>query len=213
MRDSRKLKEIRRNGVASSHWTYSSQPREAKSYQFNKIKRLHKCRDTKLAYIFKTADEIDCPLNIAITISWDALIQAGERNEGHILGDSPRRRQAKLFRRFRYLSKSCGRDLSYVWVSDVGVRFGEHLHIALFWPRYDIKTLSWLCAALLGSGLDESWEGQPKGFRSVCGGWMLRFAEPRTDLRFGWAKYMSDQVIKHNSYDGGRCFGHSRNLK
>ena len=213
LRESEKPKEIEVKRHTAHVCSYSSKFNKETSYQLNKLQRLHKTRDAKLKRIFKKADQIDLPLNIAITISWDALIQAGERNEGHLLGGCHKKRQAKLFRRFRHLSNSRGRNLSYVWVSDFGARFGEHLHLALFWPRYDIETLLFLCVAVFGSKLDDTWDGHPKSFRSVCGGWMVRFAEPRPDMRYGWAAYMSDQVLKHNAHPGGRRFGCSRNLK
>lgn len=77
----------------------------------------------------------------------------------------------------------------------------------LFWPRYDIEMMFSLCLAVFGSKLDDTWICNPKSFRSVYYGWMVRFAEPRPDMGYGWVAYMSDQVLKYNAQLGGRRFG------
>lgn len=62
--------------------------------------------DNPAAVLF--AYEMDWPVNVSITVTWPALIEAGEHNEGHCLGKSASSRDIYLWREIARLARREG---------------------------------------------------------------------------------------------------------
>ena len=162
----------------------------------------------------------DWPINIALTITWSALINAGEKNEGNCLWMAE-------WERDKYLRKELARcrprkaDIPFVaiWGRDVGSYLGEHVHLGLFWPSYTLNKLVELLTRISGSSAQ--FINQPYAAnifaKSVCGGWQINLMRGKNmeAAALGWAEYIALQPTKHQ-YDKniiGNCFGISRGIR
>lgn len=184
------------------------------------------------------AFSIDSPLNFAITITWAALVEAGEYNEGHCLGRDERHRDAYLRSELSRCRPPTPAPAPFVaiWGRDVGSRLGGHTHLAIYWPAWKHSHVLKLIALL------ERLTGSRRAFvnppyledevaRSTCGGWQIktigreyRFPGTRTkpgqiyfDQRrdaLGWVDYIAEQPSKHPwpAKIIGKAFGVSQSI-
>jgi hypothetical protein len=125
------------------------------------------------------------PLNVALHITWDALLQ-GDRRDGHILGLAPAERDKRLWAALRLCAARAGVD----WVAARGPehdrRRGLHLHVVLHLPdARAIRDCMGVVEKLTGApaewadmrgrsmrGLGRRHHGVVA--RSACGGWFLQ---------------------------------------
>lgn len=156
------------------------------------------------------------PLNIGLTISWDALWLAGERCEGHCLGRGEWERERYARTELARLCRSTQLPFAALWGRDVGTVMGAHLHLAMFWPSHKLAQLVAMIERITGSSAE--FVLQPyltdTVARSTCGGWQLDMNN-RRDAKAGaleWAKYIADQHDKHLAPPEikGKAFGVSQ---
>lgn len=156
------------------------------------------------------------PLNIGLTISWDALWAAGEHLEGHCLGRDEwgRERYARA-----ELARLCRlKHLPFValWGRDVGPVMGAHMHLAMFWPSRELAQFVAMVERITGSSAEFVLQPYVADTvaRSTCGGWQLDMNN-RSDAKAGaleWATYITDQRDKHLAPPEikGKAFGISQ---
>ena len=182
-------------------------PREQRRQIKNRHARFQKA--VKLAY------KRDWPFTLLITVNWHALVEAGEHNEGHCLGKTPRNRESYLRSELRRICRL--RDLPFValWGRDVGKRMGAHVHIAMFFPTRWLNFLVGHIERICGSHadfLDEPYrEREIRGVmrsvaaRSVCGGWQIDTICGGINGALLVAEYIAGQHEKtHHSSTPGR---------
>lgn len=183
-------------------------PRERRRIEKNR--RLNFEAGTRFAY------EMGWPLNIAITINWTALIQAGEHNEGNCLFRSEKSREAYL-RAELTRSRPQGKPFVAIWGRDIGSRMGLHTHLALHWSlrsRANLLTLLALMQRVTGSAAVETPQDRRKGnltFASSCRGWLVETIYGK-DLLTGaltWVDYIARQSENHADWPdlAGKVFG------
>ena len=66
----------------------------------------------------------DWPVNVTITITWSALIMAGDHNEGHCLGKPAGERDTYLRREIARLARRESLPFVAIWGRDVGAVMG-----------------------------------------------------------------------------------------
>ena len=172
------------------------------------IKRNSKHRKHRIKAFLLEAAATDLTPNFAVTIVWHALQTAGDRRDGHILGMPPDKRQEHLMRKLRTLAKKLGFSAVYVWVSSVGAKMGDHLHMALHWKYSAFLQLVDLFQNVLGSDVDH--EGKTKGqfkARSFCRGWEITEIDDGLSGALRWGRYMAYQKSKHQDTSSGRRMG------
>ena len=175
------------------------------------IKRSSKRRKQRIKAFLREAASADVIPNFAVTIVWHALQTAGDRRDGHILGMPSDKRQEHLMRKIRTLAKQLGFSAIYVWVSSVGAKMGDHLHMALHWKYSAFLQLVDLFQKVLGS--DVNHEGKTKRqfeARSFCRGWEIKEIVTSLAGALGWGEYLAFQRIKHNECSKGRRMGFSK---
>lgn len=144
---------------------------------------------------------MDWPLNVALTITWDALLRAGEHNEGHCLGRDEWDRERYARDELARLCRS--EDLPFValWGRDVGADMGSHVHLSMFWPSYKIAQLVAVIERISGSSADFVLKPYTADTvaRSVCGGWQINMNNRKDDKEGAteWAEYIAAQHAKH----------------
>ena len=178
-----------------------------------KLLRTSKRRKTRIAVFLQKAEALDVMPNFALTVVWNALITAGDRRDGHILGMPPDKRQEHLMRKIRTLAKQLGFSAVYVWVSSVGAKMGDHLHMALHWKYSAFLQLVDLFQKVLGS--DVNHEGKTKRqfeARSFCRGWEIKEIVTSLAGALGSGEYLAFQRIKHNECSKGKRLGFSKLL-
>lgn len=159
---------------------------------------------------------MDWPLNIGITITWDALRTAGEQNEGHCLGRGKWGRESYTRDELARLCRS--EDLQFValWGRDIGVDMGAHMHLSMFWPSYKLVQLVTLIERVTGSLADFVLQPYTADVvaRSVCGGWQINMNNRKDDKASAleWAEYIAAQHAKHPAPPEikGKAFGISQ---
>lgn len=144
---------------------------------------------------------MDSPLNIALTVSWDALLRAGEHNEGHCLGRGEWDRERYMRDELARLCRSEGLPFVALWGRDVGADMGSHVHLSMFWPSYKLAQLVAVIERVSGSKADFVLKPYTADTvaRSVCGGWQINMNN-REDDKAGateWAEYIAAQHDKH----------------
>ena len=177
------------------------------------IKRSSKRRKHRIKAFLRKADTANTIPNFAVTIVWHALQTAGDQRDGHILGMLPDKRQEHLMRKIRTLAKQLGFSAVYVWVSSVGAKMGDHLHMALHWKYSAFLQPVDLFQKVLGS--DVNHEGKTKGqfeARSFCRGWEIKEIIGGLSGTLRWGRYMASQQFKHQDSSGGRRMGTSLRL-
>ncbi|PID35456.1 MAG: hypothetical protein CR958_00095 [Rhodobacterales bacterium] len=156
----------------------------------------------------------DWPLTIGLTVSWDALLLAGEHDEGHCLGRDPWDREKYLRRELCRLSRHGKRPFVSLWGRDVGRRLGEHVHLSVYWPSGDLERVVRLISRVTGSRSEfvhAPYTIEPVA-RSVCGGWQINLNTRSQAGALDWASYIAHQHDKHTHAPNlqGRAFGISR---
>lgn len=162
------------------------------------------------------AYKMDWPLNVSLTITWDALQTTGERNEGHCLGRGEWAREKYVRDELARLCRS--EDLPFValWGRDVGQDMGSHVHLSMFWPSYNLAKLVAVVERVSGSAADFVLKPYTADTvaRSVCGGWQINMNNRSDDKKSAleWADYMGTQHDKHPAPPDlkGKAFGISQ---
>lgn len=147
------------------------------------------------------AYEMDWPLNFALTITWTALLQTGEHNEGHCLTRDSWQREKYLRTELRRFAKSIGYPFVALWGRDIGAKQGEHVHLALFYPNRYLSQLVALLERVTGSAAEfalQPFEADCVA-RSVCGGWQLNMnnSSDAKNSSIRWIEYIASQHDKH----------------
>lgn len=186
-------------------------PRRSRHERRRERERLQRFRD---AVAFAYA--MDWPLNIGITISWAALVAAGEHNEGHCLGRSEWDREKYTRNELARLCRSESLPFVALWGRDVGADMGSHVHMAMFWPSHHLRQLVAALERITGSSSEFVLEPYAADVvaRSVCGGWQVNMNRRRDDKQSAleWAEYIADQHAKHPAPPEfkGKAFGTSQ---
>jgi hypothetical protein len=162
------------------------------------------------------AYEMDWPMNTAITVSWDALVQAGEKNDGHCLGRGAWDREVYFRNELARLCRSEGLPFVAVWGRDIGRDIGSHTHLLIFWPSRHLTRLVTLIERITGSSADfvrPPYSADVVG-RSVCGGWQINMNVSKDDRASALrcADYIARQHEKHPAPPilEGQAFGVSQ---
>jgi len=162
------------------------------------------------------AYEMDWPMNIALTVSWDALLQAGEKNGGHCLGRGAWDREAYFRKELGRLCRSEGLPFVAVWGRDVGRDIGTHVHVLIFWPSRHLAKLVTMIERISGSPADTVRVpySDSVAARSTCGGWQINVNVWKDDRAsaLNWADYIARQHEKHPTPPDlkGKAFGVSQ---
>ncbi len=147
-----------------------------------------------------------------ITVGWDTCTY-GDRHEGHILGRSERKRGALLRDALCRHLRKCGKPFVCIWARDTGGRHGQHVHLALYWPR-PLAELAWVLAGLTGS-LPASGR-LPRGVvaQSECAGSQVKrnMAREENPSALRWTEYLLHQEPRHliRPKIGGKALGASQ---
>lgn len=156
---------------------------------------------------------MDWPLNIGITITWTALLTAGEHNEGHCLGRDEWDREQYARDELARLCRSEGLPFVALWGRDVGANMGSHVHLSMFWPSYKLPQLIAVIERISGSSADFVLKPYAANVvsRSVCGGWQINMNTRKDDKASAleWAEYIAAQHAKHPTPPEikGKAFG------
>ncbi len=152
-------------------------------------------------------------MNLGLTISWDALRAAGDRNEGHCLGRGAASREKYTRDELARLCRSDGLPFVALWGRDVGTNMGSHVHLSMFWPSYNLAKLVVVIERISGSSADFVLKPYTADIvaRSVCGGWQININNRSNDKvsALKWAEYIAAQHAKHPSPPeiAGKAFG------
>ena len=158
----------------------------------------------------------DWPLNIAVTVTWSALVQAGEHNEGHCLGRDERSRESYLRKELARCRPNPSVPFVAIWGRDMGATLGAHTHLSLYWPSQHLGQLVVVLERVTGSTAEFVRQPYTQDVvaRSKCGGWQINMS-CRGDMQESartWAGYISEQHAKHPALPTikGQAFGVSR---
>ena len=167
-------------------------------------------RHHRIEKFLMEAATADATPNFALTIVWHALQTAGDRRDGHILGMPPAKRQEHLMRKIRTLAKQLGFSAVYVWVTSVGAKMGDHMHMALYWRSSAFLNLVNLMQQILGSDVDHEVQlNSQNSARSCCKGWEVKEITGGLSGALRWGNYMAYQKSKHQDTSSGRRLGFS----
>jgi hypothetical protein len=188
------------------HIVANKKPRQ--SYRKQRTK---KARTDNFRAAVSFAYEMDWPIYVCITITWSALIAAGEHNEGNCLGKSASERDTYLRREIARLARREGLPFVAIWGRDVGAVMGSHVHLGLFWPHYRLQPLLELIERITGSSpeyIKPAYEDQHVA-RSVCGGWQVDMNRRGKAGALDWSDYVSQQEDKHHRAPAlpGKAYG------
>jgi len=142
---------------------------------------------------------MDWPLNMSLTITWTALLTAGEHNEGHCLGRGEWEREKYTRDELARLCRSEGLPFVALWGRDVGADMGLHVHLSMFWPSYKLAQLIAVIERISGSSADFVLKPYTADVvaRSVCGGWQINMNNRDKAGALEWAEYIAAQHAKH----------------
>jgi hypothetical protein len=182
-----------------------------KPQQSYRKQRTKKARTDNFRAAVSFAYEMDWPIYVCITITWSALIAAGEHNEGNCLGKSASERDTYLRREIARLARREGFPFVAIWGRDVGTVMGSHVHLGLFWPHYRLQPLLELIERITGSSpeyVKPAYEDQHVA-RSVCGGWQVDMNRRGKAGALNWSDYVSQQEDKHQCAPAlsGKAYG------
>lgn len=171
-----------------------------KPHQSYRKQRTKKARTDNFRAAVLFAFEMDWPVNVSVTITWSALIAAGERNEGNCLGKSACERDAYLRRELARIARREGLPFVAIWGRDVGTVMGSHVHLGIFWPLYRLQPILELIERITGSSpeyVKQAYEDRHVA-RSVCGGWQVDMNRRGKAGALDWSDYVSQQDDKHH---------------
>lgn len=175
------------------------------------LTRQHRKRVKTAKNAARFAFSSDLPLNVMVTISWDALLLSGDHNDGHCLGVPPIEREERLRRGLRRLCARLGIPFACIWARAIGSRLGNHVHLLMFVPSREIDGLVDLLELITGSGA--AFVGDPYAqntvARSMCGGWQVEMNGRDLAGSLEAAEYLAHQALKHPQTANleGRVFG------
>lgn len=178
-------------------------------YERRKAKDRLERFDEAVAFAFA----MDWPLNTAITITWSALQEAGEHNEGHCLGRGEWEREQYLRDELARLCRSEGFPFAALWGRDIGATMGSHVHLSMYWPSPKLTRLIAVIERLSGSTAAFALKpySEDVAARSVCGGWQINMNNRSNDKASAreWTEYIANQHAKHATSPllQGKAFG------
>ena len=178
-----------------THIVANQKPRQ--SYRKKRTTTV-RTKNFRAAVLF--AYEMDWPVNVTITITWSALIMAGDHNEGHCLGKPAGERDTYLRREIARLARRKGLPFVAIWGRDVSAVMGSHIHLGIFWDHYRLQPLLELIERITGSSpeyVKPAYEDQHVA-RSVCGGWQVDMNRREKAGALDWSDYVSQQEDKHH---------------
>jgi hypothetical protein len=142
---------------------------------------------------------MDWPLNIGLTITWAALMTAGEHNEGHCLGRGEWDREKYMRNELARLCRSEGLPFVALWGRDIGADMGSHVHLSMFWPSYKLDQLVAVIERITGSSAAFVLKPYTADVvaRSVCGGWQINMNTRDKEGATDWVDYIAAQHSKH----------------
>jgi hypothetical protein len=160
--------------------------------------------------------KMDWPLNVAVTISWNAVLEAGEKNEGHCLGRDDADREEYVRSELRREAKRLGFGFVLLYGREVGTGHGIHTHLYQFWPSRHLGNLVTLLERITGSSAEYVRPAYSKATvaRSVCGGWQvdmntrLGSSESVTD----YAAYLTKWGAQAHPAICGKAYGVSQSI-
>ncbi|MDB5243569.1 MAG: hypothetical protein JWP57_4194 [Spirosoma sp.] len=179
-------------------------------------RRRSKDRLVKFKDAVAFAYAVDLPLNMGITITWAALLAAGEHNEGNCLRRGEWDRESYLRDELARMCRKEGLEFAALWGRDVGKDMGAHVHMAMFWPSRFLAKLVILIERVTGSAA--AYVLAPYAAdtvaQSLCGGWKITMNNRNDDKASAieWAGYIADQHSKHPAPPEikGKAFGISQ---
>ena len=182
-----------------------------KPTQSYRKQRTQRARTDNFRAAVSFAYEMDWPVNVSITVTWSALIEAGDHMEGNCLGKSTSERDTYLRREIARLARREGLPFVAIWGRDVGAVMGSHVHLGLFWPHYRLQPLLDLIERITGSSpeYDKSVHEDQHVARSVCGGWQVDMNRRDKAGALDWCDYVSQQEDKHRRAPAlpGKAYG------
>ena len=184
--------------------------RGAENYRAKRTKAL---RLDRFEQAIRFSYHTDMPLNYAITITWSALIEAGEHNEGHCLGKGSWERERYLRKELARVARAAGYPFAALWGRDIGKDMGDHVHLSMFWPSALQGQLVAVLERVTGSSAATVLEPYTADTtaRSICGGWQIDMnrAEGKIASSVEWGNYIATQHDKHPSTPQlkGKAFG------
>ena len=179
-------------------------------------RRKEKERLVKFQEAVAFAYAMDWPLNIGITITWAALLEAGEHKEGHCLARAEWDREHYARDELARLCRSEGLPFVALWGRDVGKDMGLHVHLSIFWPCYKLAKLVAVIERISGSSAAFVLRPYTADTvaRSICGGWQINMNNRKNDKASAleWAGYIAEQHAKHPARPEikGKAFGISQ---
>jgi len=129
----------------------------------------------------RAADAAECPLNVAVHLTWSALLH-GDMREGHVLGLAPVERDKRFWDALRL----CAARAGVPWVALRGPEYdgrrGLHLHLVLHLPdSAAVHDAIGVIERLTGAPAERvimegrTWRRHHGVVaRSACGGWLLQ---------------------------------------
>ncbi|MFT6773200.1 MAG: hypothetical protein ACJA1L_000909 [Paracoccaceae bacterium] len=186
---------------------------EKQLLQTARTRRRDRDRHARFREAAAFAFAMDLPLNTALTITWHALLTAGERNEGNCIGRDEQERERYIRKELARLCRNEGLPFAALWGRDIGHRMGAHVHILMFWPQSKLAKLIAVIERVSGSRatfVRKPYTADTVA-RSVCGGWQINMTA-RPNGRAGamdFADYISEQHAKHPAPPDikGKAFG------
>ena len=200
----------------------TTKPKTRRSFpQSRERRRVEKDRRVNFEAAARFAYHMGWPLNLAITINWTALIQAGERNHGNCLGRDEVGREAYLRSELSRCrpQTACRAPFVAIWGRDIGNQMGSHTHLAIHFslqlPKHLFKLIAML-ERICGSSVAPAEESRDRKVlaESGCKGWQIKFIYGRNLLSgaLAWVDYIARQSENHAVWPDleGKVFGISQ---
>ncbi len=189
--------------------------------QARERRRVVKDRLSNFEAATRFAYQMAWPLNLAITINWTALIQAGDCNAGNCLDREEAARESYLRSELSRCRPQTapGAPFVAIWGRDIGRRMGSHTHIGLHcclrYPKhllFLVAMLERICgspASTAPGRFDENVMAE-----SSCKGWQVKLIYGQSLLSgaLAWVDYIARQSEQHNEWPdlAGKAFGVSQ---
>lgn len=155
------------------------------------------------------SNEIARPCNLALTIAWAALVQAGDRDgDCSLLGLDPITRDTALRQKIQSFFSRRGVPTVHLWVVEMSARHGRHLHLAIHVPEAHLDAFLARCGDWFGAkGRWRPSDLEPYLLcRSDCRGWhAARIGRGLAGLK-DWVAYLcKGQDDAQGLVHGKRC--------
>ena len=153
---------------------------------------------------------------MAVTISWNALIEAGEKNDGHCLWRENGDREKYVRTELRRAARKLGFEFVLLFGREVGTRHGIHTHLYQFWPSEHLNSLVALLERVTGSAAEYVLVPYRKATvaRSVCGGWQIDMNTRLNDIASvtDFADYLTKWGAQAHPAIQGKAYGVSQSI-